>query len=579
MTTTNAATSLPKPRTGGQILVEALRMHGVDTAFCVPGESFLAAIDAFYEASDVMRLIVCRQEGGAAHMAEAHGKLTGQPGICFVTRGPGATNASIGIHTARQDSTPLIVFVGQVARDALGREAWQEIDYRHMFGQIAKWVDQIDDARRIPEYVSRAFHVALSGRPGPVVLALPEDMLAECAVVADAPPYRLAQAAPTPEAMAELQALLVDAARPLVILGGGGWTREASEQIAAFVHAHALPVACAFRRQDLLDNRHDCYVGEAGLGMDPKLAERIGQADVVLAIGARLGETTTNGYALFDVPRPRQKLIHVHADPEELGRVYQADLAINAGMAPFARAAARLAAPTAPATSSRAAWLEAARADYLRNLEPGPMPGEVDLGVIVKYLRDTLPADSIITNGAGNYTLWVQRFYQYRGLRTQLAPTSGTMGYGVPAAIAAKLHHPDRVVVCFAGDGCFLMNGQELATAVHYGLGVVFIVVNNAMYGSIRMHQERHYPGRVCATDLSNPDFVGLAQAYGAHAERVTRTEDFPAAFDRAVRAGQPALIELRVSQDALSPRATISGLRAKAAQQGAAAAPAVPGG
>jgi acetolactate synthase-1/2/3 large subunit len=571
MTATNAATSPSKPRTGGQILVEALRVHGVDTAFCVPGESFLAAIDAFYEASEVMRLIVCRQEGGAAHMAEAHGKLTGQPGICFVTRGPGATNASIGIHTARQDSTPLIVFVGQVARDALGREAWQEIDYRHMFGHIAKWVDQIDDPRRIPEYVSRAFHVAMSGRPGPVVLALPEDMLAESAIVTDAPPYRPAQAAPAPDAMAELQALLADAERPLVMLGGGGWTREASEQIGAFARAHALPVACAFRRQDLLDNRHDCYVGEAGLGMDPRLAERIRQADLVLAIGARLGETTTNGYALFDVPRPRQKLIHVHPDPEELGRVYQADLSINAGMAPFARAAAHL----PPSAGGRTAWLDAARADYLRNLEPGPMPGEVDLGLIVKHLRDTLPADSIITNGAGNYTLWVQRFYQYRGLRTQLAPTSGTMGYGVPAAIAAKLHHPDRTVVCFAGDGCFLMNGQELATAAHYGLAVVFIVVNNAMYGSIRMHQERHYPGRVCATDLTNPDFVGLAQAYGAHAERVTRTEDFPAAFDRALRAGRPALLELRVSQDALSPRVTIAGLRAKAVRHDAPGAPA----
>lgn len=558
----NVLASETVSRTGGQVLVDSLRIHGVDTAFCVPGESFLAAIDAFYERQDVMQLVVCRQEGGAAHMAEAYGKLTGRPGICFVTRGPGATNASIGIHTARQDSTPLIVFVGQVARDCFGREAWQEIDYRHMFGHIAKWVEQIDDPRRIPEYISRAFHIAMSGRPGPVVLALPEDMLAEHVVVADAPAYRLAQAAPSAQAMTELTAMLMRAQRPLVLLGGGGWTAEASAQVATFAQAFQLPVACAFRRQDLIDNCHARYIGEAGLGMDPKLAKRIADADLVLAIGPRLGETTTNGYALFDVPRPRQRLIHVHADAEELGRVYQADLAINSGMEPFAM---QLAQVPAPADCRWSSWAEDARADYLRNLEPTPMPGDVNLAEAVKYLRDTLPADSIITNGAGNYTLWVQRFYQYRGIRTQLAPTSGTMGYGVPAAIAAKLCHPERTVVCFAGDGCFLMNGQEMATAVQYDLNVIFIVVNNAMYGSIRMHQERHYPGRVCATDLHNPDFVTLASAYGAAGERVERTEDFAAAFERARTAGRPALIELCISQDAISPRTTLTALRAQA--------------
>ncbi|CAM3939378.1 Thiamine pyrophosphate-binding protein [Bordetella tumbae] len=557
----NVPASETVSRTGGQVLVDSLRIHGVDTAFCVPGESFLAAIDAFYERQDAMQLVVCRQEGGAAHMAEAYGKLTGRPGICFVTRGPGATNASIGIHTARQDSTPLIVFVGQVARDCFGREAWQEIDYRHMFGHIAKWVEQIDDPRRIPEYISRAFHIAMSGRPGPVVLALPEDMLAEQVVVADAPAYRLAQAAPSAQAMTELNAMLMRAQRPLVLLGGGGWTAEASTQVATFAQAFQLPVACAFRRQDLIDNCHDRYIGEAGLGMDAKLAKRIVDADLVLAIGPRLGETTTNGYALFEVPRPRQRLIHVHADAEELGRVYQADLAINSGMEPFAMQLAQLPAPVDCRWSS---WAEDARADYLRNLEPTPMPGDVNLAEAVKYLRDTLPADSIITNGAGNYTLWVQRFYQYRGIRTQLAPTSGTMGYGVPAAIAAKLCHPERTVVCFAGDGCFLMNGQEMATAVQYGLNVIFIVVNNAMYGSIRMHQERHYPGRVCATDLHNPDFVTLAQAYGVAGERVERTEDFAAAFERAQGAGRPALIELCISQDAISPRTTLTALRAQ---------------
>ncbi|ANN67420.1 thiamine pyrophosphate-binding protein [Bordetella bronchialis] len=552
----------PVSRTGGQILIDALRIHGVDTAFCVPGESFLAAIDAFHDARDAIRLVVCRQEGGAAHMAEAHGKLTGKPGICFVTRGPGATNASIGVHTARQDSTPLILFIGQVARDCMGREAWQEIDYRHMYGHIAKWVDQIDSAARIPEYINRAFHVATSGRPGPVVLALPEDMLAESATVADSLPFRRAQACPSAEAMGEMRERLARARRPLAILGGGGWTRQASEDLATFATAYDLPVACAFRRQDLLDNRHANYVGEAGLGMDPRLAQRIKDADLILAIGARLGETTTNGYTLLDVPRPAQTLVHIHADAEELGHVYHADVIMNAAMPAFAAAAAALPAPASPAPWRD--WTRQAREDYLDNLRPGPMPGPVDMGQVMVFLREQLPPDTIVTNGAGNYTLWVQRFYQYRGLRTQLAPTSGTMGYGMPAAVAAKLAHPDRTVVCFAGDGCFLMNGQELATAVQYGLNILVIVVNNGMYGSIRMHQERHYPGRVCATELQNPDFAAMARAYGAHGEVVERTEDFPAAFERARGAGKPALLELRVSQDALSPRLTISGLRGK---------------
>ncbi|WP_141104281.1 thiamine pyrophosphate-binding protein, partial [Noviherbaspirillum denitrificans] len=422
------------PRSGGQVLVDALRVHGTDTAYCVPGESFLAVIDALYGAKDDIRLIVCRQEGGAAHMAEAHGKLTGQPGICFVTRGPGATNAAIGIHTARQDSTPLIMFVGQVGRDAMGREAWQEIDYRQMYGHIAKWVDQIDDARRIPEYVSRAFHVATSGRPGPVVLALPEDMLTDMVSVPDSPRYRSAEYHPAPGAMAELQSMLAQAERPLVLLGGGAWTREAGDDIARFAEAFDLPVACAFRRQDLFDNRHRNYIGEAGLGMDPKLAARIKASDLVIAVGPRLGETTTNGYALFAVPRPAQKLVHVHRDPGELGRVYCADLPVHAGMAEFAQAAATLK-PAAPAAWRD--WTASARQDYLDNLRHTPVARMVDMGEVMQHVRETLPADSILTNGAGNYTLWVQRFYQYRGFRTQLAPTSGTMGYGVPAAIAA----------------------------------------------------------------------------------------------------------------------------------------------
>ena len=548
------------PRSGGQVLIDALRIHGTDTVYCVPGESFLAAIDALYESRNAVRLIVCRQEGGAAHMAEAHGKLTGAPGVCFVTRGPGATNASIAIHTARQDSTPLIVFVGQVGRDAMSREAWQEIDYRTMFGHIAKWVDQIESAERVPEYVNRAYHIATSGRPGPVVLALPEDMLTDVVSVADCPAFRRSFAAPAPEAIHEVTARLASASRPLMIVGGGGWTKEATDDVAAFAAAFDLPVACSFRRQDLIDNANDRYCGEAGLGMDPNLAARFKEADLILAVGPRLGETTTNGYALLSVPRPAQTLIHVHADPEELGRVYHADLPINASMPGFAAAVRGLARAEAPRWAE---WTRAARADYLANLEPpASMPGDVDLGQVMVHLRETLPADTIVSNGAGNYTLWVQRFYRFRGLRTQLAPTSGTMGYGLPAAIAAKAVHPDRTALCFAGDGCFLMNGQELATAVQYGLNVLVIVVNNGMYGSIRMHQERHYPGNVWGTALTNPDFAALARAYGAHGELVERTADFSAALERARGSGKPALIELRVSPEALSPRMIVPGLR-----------------
>lgn len=547
-------------RTGGQVLVDALRLHGTDTAYCVPGESFLAVLDALYHARAAIRLIVCRQEGGAAHMAEAHGKLTGEPGVCFVTRGPGSTNASIAVHTARQDSTPLIVFIGQVGRDAMGREAWQEIDYRHMFGHIAKWVDQVDDARRLPEFISRAFHVATSGRPGPVVLALPEDMLTDRVSVDDAPRYRRSASAPTPEAMDGLAAELQRAERPLLVLGGGGWTREASADITAFAANFDLPVACAFRRQDLIDNHDDHYIGEAGLGMDPRIAQRVRDADLIIAVGARLGETTTQGYTLLDVPRPAQRLVHVHADPEELGHVYHAEVPVNASMPAFARAARALK-PAGPARWS--AWTRAARADQLDHIQPpAAMPGDVDLGAVMVHLRETLPPDTIVSNGAGNYTLWVQRFWRYRGMRTQLAPTSGTMGYGLPAAIAAKLVHPQRTALCFAGDGCFLMNGQELATAVQYGLNVIVIVVNNGMYGSIRMHQERHYPGNVWGTALGNPDFAMLARSYGAHGETVRHTRDFPAALERAREAGKPALIELQVSPQALSPTLTVSMLR-----------------
>ena len=551
-------------RTGGQVLVDALQIHGVDTAYCVPGESFLAVLDALHEARDVLRLIVCRQEGGAAHMAEAHAKLTGRPGVCFVTRGPGATNASIAVHTARQDSTPLILFIGQAGRDCMEREAWQEIDYRHMYGDIAKWVVQIEDPARIPELISRAFHVASSGRPGPVVVSLPEDMLTQLSDVADAPAYRIARAAPEPTAMAELRERLQSAQRPVMVLGGGGWTEQGSQAIGRFAKAFGLPVIAGFRRQDLLDNRHPCYSGEAGLGMNPRIAERMHQADLVVAVGARLGETSTNGYALLDVPRPQQTLVHVHADPNELGRVYQADLPVAADVNAFAHAAAALSSTT-NLSDERQAWLLQARRDYEDSLVPEAMPGDVNLGEVVRQVGEILGPDVIVSNGAGNYTLWVQRFHTYTGIRTQLAPTSGTMGYGVPAVIAAKLVYPQRPAVCFAGDGCFLMNGQEIATAMQYGLDPIFVVVNNGMYGSIRMHQEKHYPGRVHGTDLHNPDFVALAQAYGLQAELVLKTEDFAPALERASKAGRAALIELRVPQDALSPKLTVSALRKQA--------------
>ncbi len=548
-------------RSGGQVLVDALLSHGVTTTFCVPGESFLSVIDALYEVRDEIKLIVARQEGGVAHMAEAYGKLTGEPGVCFVTRGPGATNAAIGIHTARQDSTPLIVFVGHIARDTTSREAWQEIDYRQMYGHIAKWVDQIDDARRIPEYISRAFHIATSGRPGPVVLALPEDMQLDMVTVPQTPRYQRVPYHPAPQSIAKLQGMLAETKRPLVMVGGGAWTRAAGESMARFAENYDLPVICGFRRQDLYDNCDPHYAGEAGLGMDPRVAERIKAADLIIAVGPRIGETSTHGYTLLQVPKPVQRLVHVHLDPDELGHVYHADLPIHAGMEEFAKVVAAL---PKPASVPWHDWTVSARQDYLDNLKHTPMPPEngVDMGEVMQYLRTTLPADSIITNGAGNYTIWVQRFYQYRGVRTQLAPTSGTMGYGVPAAIAAKLVHPDRTVVCFAGDGCFLMNGQELATAVQYGINIIIVVVNNGMYGSIRMHQEKQYPERVHASSLNNPDFAALARAYGASGVLVERTEDFAAAFEAARQAGKPALIEVRTDPELVTPRATIAALR-----------------
>ncbi len=549
-------------RPGGEILVASLLAQGATHAFGVPGESYLAVLDALRDAAGRLRFVVCRQEGGAAYMAEAYGKLTGRPGIALVTRGPGASNAAIGIHTAAQDSSPMIVFVGQVGGDMVDREAFQEIDYRRMYGSVAKWAAQIDRAERIPEYVAHAYRVAMSGRPGPVVLALPEDMLTSRAVAAD-PPYIVATAAAPPtDAVDAAQALLRTALRPLVLVGGSRWNAAACDALARFSGEASLPVACAFRHQDLFDNRHPNYAGDVGIGINPKLAARVREADVLLVIGERLGETTTSGYTLLDVPAPRQALIHVHPGADELGRVYQPHLAIAATPEAFlaaidGRAARRSA--IAPEASA-----ETAHAEYEAWRAPRPVPGAVDLWQIVRWLDGRLPDDAIVTNGAGNFATWMHRLYRYRGFRTQLAPYSGSMGYGVPAAIAAKLVHPQRMVVSWNGDGCFLMNGQELATAIQHDLAVVFVVIDNGMYGTIRMHQERNYPSRVSGTALVNPDFAALARAYAAHGETVNATADFAPAFERALACGRAALVHVKIDPQALTMGATLDELRAQ---------------
>ena len=550
-------------RTGAQLLVDALRIQGVDTIFCVPGESFLSVLDALRDAKDEIRLVVCRHEGAAANMAEAHGKLTGTPGICMVSRGPGATHASIGVHTAKQDSTPMILLIGQVEREFAGRESFQEIDYRLMFGPLTKWVAEIDRASRVPELVSRAFQTAVSGRPGPVALALPADMLTETAAVAQTRRYKVAQAHPDPADLHQLTVMLARAQRPLLLLGGTGWDQSACIDIAAFAEANRLPAATAFRFQDLFDNRNDLYIGDVGLGINPSLAQYMRDADLLLVAGPRLSENTTPGYEFLMPLRLNegQQLVHVHADREELCRLYQADLPINAGMRAFAAAARGLDPVKRTGWQS---WLDAARRSYLDHIAvPEPRMYDsrrfVDMSQVVAYLREHLPVDAIIANGAGNYTAWIHRFYQYRTFRTQLAPRSGAMGYGLPAAIAAKMRYPDRVVVAFAGDGCFLMYGQELATAMKYSLPIIVLVVNNAMYGTIRLHQEQKYPNRVYGTDLSNPDFAAFAQAFGAQGKIVDRTEDFPAAFEEALTAETPFLLELRVDPDVITPSARLS--------------------
>lgn len=546
-------------RTAAQTLVDCLVAQGATHAFCVPGESYLAVLDALHDVRDTLQLITCRHEAGAANMAEAHGKLTGRPGLCFVTRGPGATHAAIGVHTARQDSTPMILFIGQVARADRDREAFQEVDYRQMFAPLAKWVAEIEDPARMAEYVSRAYAIAMNGRPGPVVLALPEDMLVEACPASERRCERIeaANPAPAPAALARFRELLAGSARPLVLLGGSGWSEAGLASLKDFAQANRLPVATTFRRKALFDNTHPNYAGDLGIGPNPKLAERVKQADLLIVFGSRLSEMTTSGYTLITPPVPSQRLIHIHPDPDELGKVYQPALAIASGLDEAAHALAGL-----TVDSSRwAGAAEKAHADYLNWVQPVAVDEGVNLSEVMAHLGSTLPHDAILTNGAGNFAAWLHRFYQHRRCRTQLAPTSGAMGYGVPAAVAAKIVHPERTVVCLAGDGDFMMTAQELATAVQYGANVIVLISNNGVYGTIRMHQDREYPGRVSGTELVNPDFVAFAAAFGCHAAKVERTEDFPAAFEAARQSNRPAVLELSVSARHIAPNKVLSDL------------------
>ncbi len=546
-------------RNGGGLLVESLIGLGARTAFGVPGESYLAVLDALHDTKGHLDYVTCRQEGGAAFMAAAWGKLTGEPGIAFVTRGPGATNASIGVHTAFQDSAPMLLFVGQVGTAMKGREAFQEIDYRAAFAPVAKWAVEIERADRIGEVLSRAWSVALSGRPGPVVVGLPEDMLS---AATDAPalsgPVRIAEPAPDAGAVAEARAMLEAAERPLILVGGCNWSAAGRTALRAFAVASDIPVLVAFRYQDRIDNRAPVYCGEAGVGMPSNVRRLISGADVILAVNTTLGDCTTGGYSLLDVPDPAQRLIHVHGSAEEIGKVYRPALGIQAGPNAFAQA-------LSPVSGGWAAWRAEARAAWEASLDLPDLPSPVDMGKVAAHLRDVLPADSILTNGAGNFSVWPNRFHVYGPEARLLAPQSGAMGYGLPAAIAAKIAHPGRCVVCYAGDGDFQMTSQELATAAQAGARPVVLIVNNGTYGTIRAHQERTYPGRVSGTEMANPDFAALARAHGFLGERVERTEDFPAAFGRALASRTGAVLDLTVSAEALTPRETMSEMREKA--------------
>jgi len=545
-------------RTGAELLVATLEREGVDRVFCVPGESYLAVLDCFHDSP--ISAIQTRHESGAMMMADADARMTGRPGVCFVTRGPGATNAAAGLHISEHDSVPTILFVGQIARSMRERGAFQEIDYRTLFGGIAKWVAEIDSAERVPEMVSRAFHTAASGRPGPVVLALPEDMLTERAHAAIPDTWRKMETWPGAPQMAELGERLAESLRPVMILGGSDWSESAIDRVRDFADRFDLPVTCTFRRQSLFDHSHRCYIGDLGIGPNPDLLARVKQADLVLLAGARLPEIPSQGYTLFDIPETGRTLVHVHAGAEEPGRVYRPTLAINATPEGFAASLADL---EPPASRPWAGDLERLRTSYLDWSGAVPkIPGDVQLGEIVRWMGERLPADTVLTNGAGNYATWFHRFWRFTRPRTQIGPISGSMGYGVPAAVAAKLREPERVVVALAGDGCFQMTGQEFGTAMQHGAAIIVLVIDNGIYGTIRMHQEREYPTRVSATDIRNPDFAALARAYGGHGETVERTEDFAPAFERALASGTAAIVHVRIDPEALSPSLTISGLR-----------------
>ena len=554
--------SVWKGRHGGRVLVDQLRRHGVDTVFTVAGESFLPVLDALYD-EPAIRTVACRHESGAAIMAEAHARLCGEVGVAFVTRGPGAAHASVAVHNAFESSTPLLLFVGQIPTAHRGRGAFQEVDIAAFFAPIAKWSVEIDRPERLSEVTARAALVACQGRAGPVVISLPEDVLAATVSVPDAPVRPPPQRpAPTPQQVARLRSLLAGCRRPLVIVGGGTWDAESGKALTSWAERNNLPLAVSFRRQDYLDNRSPCYVGWAGVGLATSLATRIIDADLIIAIGTRLSDTATRGYTLLKPPEPRQRLIHIHVDKNELGRVYHPTLGIHAGVPETVAALSR----TEPLHKRPwRHWTASARADYQDTLPSAPGPGPVDFGQVMAYLDERLPAESILTNGAGNFSLWPQRYYRFRQYGTQLGPQSGAMGYAVPAAVAAKLFQPDVPVVAFSGDGDFLMTGQELATAAQYDAPIVVVVINNGMLATIRMHQERAYPGRSIGTDLLNPDFAAYARAFGGFGATIERTEDFAPAFEEALVAGVPAVLDLRVDPEAILPHTTLAAIRRKA--------------
>ena len=547
-------------KTGGQLLMDSLVNLGARRGFGVPGESYLAVLDAMVDHQNSFELTLCRQEGGAAYMAAAWGKLTGAPGLCFVTRGPGATNATVGIHTAMQDSVPMILFIGQVGTGIKGREGFQEVDYEAFFAPLAKWAVQIDDAARVPELISRAWSVALSGRPGPVVVALPEDMLVATSDVAPAGAVTIPEPAPTAASLASLSAMIDDAARPVLLIGGTRWREDSARKIEAFAEAANIPVAAAFRFHDIIDNDSPAYAGDAGVGMNAYMKAMLRDADLIIALNIRFGEATTDGYELFDSPQMAAKLVHSHSSDDEIGKIYAADLPIHAGPNEMALA---LASRSVAKSDRRKDWYQSARQNYLDSLHAPAQPGDADMGIITAHIQATLPDDAIVTHGAGNFSIWPNKFMRYGRDQRLLGPQSGSMGFGLPAALAAKLHDPARFVLCFAGDGDFQMNGTELGTALQAGIAPVILIINNSSYGTIRMHQEREYPARVLGTEIVNPDYMAIASAYGFHGERVTHTEEFAAAYERACAAPNGGIVEIVTSAEAIAPRTTISALRA----------------